>query len=479
MTAQGTRGDQRCSPSGQKSPPPGGTQPSVFLSAVPAIRVSLAWRRPRLQLFLCALLDLAGIWPAAALADHLRGSQLLLRPHWLLLFGAGYLWLGWLLGSYTVLRWPGLRLGSMLRRLITTSAMTLVAVILVGWAFNLPVSFSLDHRGTLVTLLLPLTLWSLLLRLLLRRLMADSPWQLMVPEASRERVAMEWRRQDLVHQPQLISPEHLGASQLSRLARHRSGVALAADLELGEEQRRELGRLQAGGLKVTSLENLAAQQLERLPPSLLPEDWMVYEAMPWSDPFGVQRKLKRFADVAISLSLLVLVSPLLLVLGLLIWLEDRGPMLYRQARSGWMGEPFELLKLRTMTVAPADAPARWTERGDRRITRMGALLRPTRLDELPQLINVLRGEMSLIGPRPERPELETALEEAIPHYRKRHWMPPGLSGWAQVCAPYASSLEESELKLSYDLFYLQNWSTAMDVLILFKTIKTLLKVGGR
>jgi lipopolysaccharide/colanic/teichoic acid biosynthesis glycosyltransferase len=183
--------------------------------------------------------------------------------------------------------------------------------------------------------------------------------------------------------------------------------------------------------------------------------------------------------VAVSLSLLLLLSPLLLLLALLIWLEDRGPVLYQQERSGWMGHPFSLLKLRTMRQAPADAPACWTVPGDQRITRIGALLRPSRLDELPQLINVLRGEMSLIGPRPERPELETQLQEAIPHYRKRHWMLPGLSGWAQVCAPYAASLEESELKLSYDLYYLRNWSTALDLLILFKTVKTLLKVGGR
>ena len=102
-----------------------------------------------------------------------------------------------------------------------------------------------------------------------------------------------------------------------------------------------------------------------------------------------------------------------------------------------------------------------------------------RLDELPQLINVLRGDMSLIGPRPERPELEHELEERIPHYRKRHWMPPGLSGWAQVCAPYAASVQEAELKLSYDLYYLRHWGTALDLLILVKTVKTVLKARGR
>jgi lipopolysaccharide/colanic/teichoic acid biosynthesis glycosyltransferase len=439
----------------------------------------LSWRRPRRLLFLCALLDLASVWPLAALADRWVGSSLLQRPLWLLSFGAGYLLLGWLLGSYTVLRWPGLRLPSVLRRLLTTSAVTLLAVILVRWVFNLPVTFTLGHRSTLVLLLAPMTLWSLLVRLLLRRLSEGSRWQLMVPEASRDRVALEWQRQDLVTQPHLLSPKRLCSSSWSRRSLRLRGLALAADLQLGEEERRELGRLQASGLTVTSLESLAAHQLERLPPTLLPDDWLVYEAIPWSDEFSLQRKLKRVADVALAMALLLLTAPLLLVLATLIWLEDRGPVLYRQERSGWMGGTFQLLKLRTMVVAPPDVPATWTMPGDRRITRMGSLLRPSRLDELPQLINVLRGEMSLIGPRPERPELEQELEASIPHYRKRHWMPPGLSGWAQVCAPYAASLEEAELKLSYDLYYLRNWSMALDLLILFKTIKTVLKVGGR
>ena len=164
---------------------------------------------------------------------------------------------------------------------------------------------------------------------------------------------------------------------------------------------------------------------------------------------------------------------------MLIWLEDSGPIFYSQQRSGWLGRPFRVLKLRTMSVQPADAPAEWTKVGDQRITAVGSVLRRVRLDELPQLLNVLNGEMSLIGPRPERPELEHQLELSIPHYRKRYWMRPGLSGWAQVCAPYASSIEDSDLKLSYDLYYLRHFSTWLDLVILFRTIKTVLKAGGR
>jgi len=177
--------------------------------------------------------------------------------------------------------------------------------------------------------------------------------------------------------------------------------------------------------------------------------------------------------------LLLLTSPLIALAALLIWWDDRGPIFYVQKRSGWLGRPFTVLKLRTMAVQSPGSPATWTQLGDRRITRVGGWLRRVRLDELPQLLNVLNGEMSLIGPRPERPELEEELEQHIPHYRKRHWMRPGLSGWAQVCAPYASSIEDSDLKLSYDLYYLRHFSTWLDLMILFRTIKTVLKAGGR
>ena len=189
--------------------------------------------------------------------------------------------------------------------------------------------------------------------------------------------------------------------------------------------------------------------------------------------------MKRVADVLLSILLLALTAPLIFLAAILIWLEDRGSVFYVQERSGWLGQPFRLWKLRTMKMAAAKAPISWTVPGHQRITRVGRWLRRSRIDELPQLVNVLSGDMSLIGPRPERPELELKLEASIPHYRKRHWMRPGLSGWAQVCAPYAASIEDSELKLSYDLYYLKYFSNWLDLLILFRTIKTVLKVAGR
>jgi lipopolysaccharide/colanic/teichoic acid biosynthesis glycosyltransferase len=218
---------------------------------------------------------------------------------------------------------------------------------------------------------------------------------------------------------------------------------------------------------------------QRLLPSQLPLETFTAEELAWSNSLSLQRQLKRAADIALAICLLLLTLPLTLLAALFIWLEDRGPIFFRQERIGLMGARFSIYKLRTMVQSDPGALASWTQRGDKRLTRVGSLLRRVRLDELPQLLNVVLGDMSLIGPRPERPELDRELAAKIPHYRKRYWMPPGLSGWAQVHAPYAASIEETELKLSYDLYYLRHWSTALDLLIFFKTIKTVLQAKGR
>lgn len=442
----------------------------------------LPWRRPRRQLYLCALLDVAGLPLSVVLAHLVRPlAQLHTHPLWLLQLGWIYLLVGWLFGNYTVLRWPGLRLRLLLKRLALTAGGTALLLVLLGWLLNVPEEITLLQRGNLLALLSFQSLWGLAVRLLLRvsgvAPGAAGPLPLMASGTQARLIAREWLRSPHARRPQLISPSSLGQERLRR-SRLRQ-LTLAPGLVLEPEQQLQLQQLEQRGVSLTTLEQLAGTQLERLPPALLPQEWLDYADLPWSDEFSFQRKLKRVADVGVALLLLTVSAPVMLLAAVLIRLEDGGPVLYVQERSGWMGRPFRLFKLRTMQHRQTDGPACWTVPGDQRITSIGQFLRPTRLDELPQLLNVLRGEMSLIGPRPERPELEDQLEASIPHYRKRHWMPPGLSGWAQVCAPYAASVEEAELKLSYDLYYLRHWGTALDLLILVKTIKTVLKGSGR
>ncbi|MFM8975550.1 MAG: sugar transferase, partial [Vulcanococcus sp.] len=224
---------------------------------------------------------------------------------------------------------------------------------------------------------------------------------------------------------------------------------------------------------------MAERELQRIPPKWIENQWLLFSNRIDGQRNTPGKQLKRYADVVLSLVLMVLSAPVLVVVAMLVKLQDGGPVLYRQQRTGLLGIPFEVLKIRTMCPHSEPSGAQWSQPKDLRITPVGRWIRRFRLDELPQLWNVFKGDMSLIGPRPERPELEQELERIIPNYRLRYWIRPGLSGWAQVNLPYCADIQDSELKLSYDLFYLRNASLWLDVLILLKTIKTILKAAGR
>ena len=187
---------------------------------------------------------------------------------------------------------------------------------------------------------------------------------------------------------------------------------------------------------------------------------------------------KRLFDmVCAALGLLVL-SPVLLVCALLVGLTSPGGVLFRQERIGKDGVPFTIYKFRSMRTDAEKNGAVWAMKSDPRVTKVGKIIRKTRIDELPQLWNVLKGEMSLIGPRPERPEFVKELEKEIPFYSLRHAVKPGVTGWPQVCYPYGSSVEDSRRKLEYDLYYAKNMSILLDVRIILKTIGVVLFPKG-
>lgn len=190
---------------------------------------------------------------------------------------------------------------------------------------------------------------------------------------------------------------------------------------------------------------------------------------------------KRIIDVSASLCGLVVALPLLPMIALLVKVNSPGPIFYSQNRVGQWGTVFKLFKFRTMPVnAEEECGAVWSQQNDQRIRPIGRFLRKWRFDEIPQLFNILRGDMSLIGPRPERPEFVESLSKAIPHYAKRHFIKPGLTGWAQVRFPYGSSIEDSYEKLRYDLYYFKNMSPVLDTIIFLKTFKVVLfGFGGR
>jgi sugar transferase (PEP-CTERM system associated) len=189
--------------------------------------------------------------------------------------------------------------------------------------------------------------------------------------------------------------------------------------------------------------------------------------------------LKRLVDIVVALVALVATAPIMLLVALAVRLSSPGPVFYHQRRVCEGGRVFTLHKFRSMRVdAEAACGAVWSHAGDTRTTAVGRFLRAMRLDELPQLWNVLRGEMSLVGPRPERPEFVQRLTEQIPYYGQRHVVKPGLTGWAQVRYAYGSSVEDAMEKLQYDLFYIKNLSLAMDLLIVLNTLKTVVSRRG-
>ena len=359
---------------------------------------------------------------------------------------------------------------------------SLFLIALAAWIVNPDDMVWLLHRRVQILWILLLSIWAFLVRIALRQglLFPYLPKLfLLATEDEFESILSEWRRVPLRQRLLYVDPK--------RLQKRIEKMSYPIWVAISKTSRKEpifkdiFAKVQTSDPRIVRtlpVLSLFEQQQERLPPSILDSDALSYGDLPWISSFGFQANLKRLADFFTACILLLIVSPLILVVALLIKLEDNGPIFYLQVRSGWLGKPFTVFKLRTMSVQLPNTPATWTQPGDPRITKTGKLLRRFRLDELPQLFNVIKGEMSLIGPRPERPEYDQDLAKLLPHYFKRYWMRPGLSGWAQVCAPYASSVEDSDLKLSYDLFYIKHFSTWFDILILIKTIKTVLKASG-
>ena len=229
------------------------------------------------------------------------------------------------------------------------------------------------------------------------------------------------------------------------------------------------------GISVVDLLTFLERESGKVQLSLLYPSWLIF-----SDGIGhgpVRNVLERAFDLVSATALLMVTWPIMVLAALAIWVESgfRGSILYRQTRVGLEGEEFRLMKFRSMREdAEAAGQAVWAADEDPRVTRVGRVLRKFRIDELPQLINVLRGEMSFVGPRPERPEFVDGLAEKLPYYRERHCVKPGITGWAQLCYPYGSSEEDSLEKLQYDLYYVKNRSFLFDLLILLQTAEVVL-----
>ena len=277
----------------------------------------------------------------------------------------------------------------------------------------------------------------------------------------------------------LVNPRIIGAiSDVEEIVGREKidRVVLSLKERRGSTPIRELLNLKLAGIRVEDVHNCFERLSGRISLEHLSPSWLIL-----SDGFKKSTFLlvaKRALDVLVSAILLLLVSPLLPVVILAIYIESGRPIFFQQTRVGYRGCEFQLLKFRSMVQDAEKEGPQWAVHKDNRITRVGGMLRKARLDEIPQLFNVLRGEMSLVGPRPERPIFCSMLEEKIPFFNLRHSIRPGLTGWAQVRFRYSSNLEDAKAKLELDLFYLKNLSVMVDLAILFETVKVVLLGRG-
>jgi sugar transferase (PEP-CTERM system associated) len=257
----------------------------------------------------------------------------------------------------------------------------------------------------------------------------------------------------------------------------------ASEVVLALEERRnalplkDLLRIKTAGVHVNDFSSFMERETGRVDLDTLNPSWLIF-----SDGFSSGRALssiaKRAFDIVASGILLLYLSPLIVVFALLVKLDSRGPAFFRQVRVGLYGEPFTLVKLRSMRTDAEAEGARWAERDDPRITRLGKFIRKVRIDELPQLWTVLTGRMSFVGPRPEVPKFVDSLEDQLPYFAERHMVKPGITGWAQINYPYGASTEDARRKLEYDLYYAKNYTPFLDLLILLQTLRVILWPEG-
>ena len=275
-----------------------------------------------------------------------------------------------------------------------------------------------------------------------------------------------------------VVEEAIARSAIHNLKRHVENLGVSEVVLALEERRnalplKDLLRIKTAGVHVNDFSSFIERETGRVDLDTVNPSWLIF-----SDGFSSGRAFsaafKRIFDITVSLILLILTAPVILLFAILVKLDSKGPAFYRQSRVGLYGQLFDVIKLRSMRTDAEAAGAIWASKDDPRTTRVGRFIRKVRIDELPQTWSVLKGEMSFVGPRPERPEFVADLEEKLRYYAERHMAKPGITGWAQVNYPYGASIEDSRNKLEYDLYYVKNYTPFLDILIILQTLRVVL-----
>ncbi len=279
-----------------------------------------------------------------------------------------------------------------------------------------------------------------------------------------------------------VIPSAINREHIDSLPEHVT-LLNASEVVLALEERRkalpldDLIRVKTTGVHVNELSSFLERETGRVDLDTVNPSWLIF-----SDGFSSGRRLSTFAkrmfDIVMSLLLLVIMAPVIMITALAIKMESKGGAFYKQTRVGLYNMPFDLFKLRSMRSDAEAGGAVWAQENDPRVTRVGRVIRNLRIDELPQAWNVLKGDMSFVGPRPERPTFVFDLETKLRYYAERHMVKPGITGWAQINYPYGASLEDARHKLEYDLYYAKNYTPFLDILILLQTLRVVLWPDG-
>ena len=435
------------------------------------------WLRDRLLPLLLVVVDvvvISGVYSGVAQA---RAGQWALPGNGVVYTTWAWIFISYVLGRYTNKRSD---LKTLARetaiQCFASSSVVCVSLVVHAWAYKI-IDAQTRFRGFLIPALAIIGIIGIGTRLCTLGMgkRSDTAKWIVICTEREKRILKSELRQWENSQAEFLSLEEY---RLIKSDRKRVNIAVGNDLDPREIDYFYLANLRVDGRKVLGLRDWCESTLHRVPSELIDGKWFLL-----SEGFAVQPgrtwwRVKRVGDVVLALTLSIAAIPVAMVAGMAIWIDDRGPVFYGQERTGIYGSKIKIWKLRSMRVNAENNGATWATKNDDRVTRVGRVIRKTRIDELPQLWSVVVGDLSLIGPRPERPEIEEELEKHIANYRTREWIRPGLSGWAQVCYPYGASIEDTKMKLSYDLYYLKNAGLLMDILILLKTIRLVMRGEG-
>ncbi|EAQ30013.1 putative glycosyltransferase [Erythrobacter sp. NAP1] len=445
---------------------------------------------------LLGLLDFALLVLAGELAWQVRASQIgmdldPIESRWIPLLGsAAIVWLAMIsVGVYGPYALRSLRFAG--ARLLVAISLGIIALATIDWILPGETFW----RSTLLYAMGFTVLVLVADRLLLNSFLGSSAFRRRVMVLGAGDRAQRLRK--LSEKPEagfaIVSyiamgePERVVEEAIPREAIHDLGRFVenlgVSEVVLALQERRnslplnDLLRIKTKGVHVNDFSSFLERETGRVDLDTVNPSWLIF-----SDGFSSGRMfssaVKRVFDIVASLILLFLTAPIIVVFAIIVKLDSKGPAFFRQERVGLFGQTFHLIKLRSMRVDAEKDGAKWAEKNDSRVTRVGRFIRKVRIDELPQTWSVLKGEMSFVGPRPEVPTFVDELQEEIPFFGERHMVKPGITGWAQINYPYGASTEDSRKKLEYDLYYAKNYTPFLDFVILLQTVRVILWPEG-